>query len=116
MNNIKCYYTHDSYLNSKISEIRRYIENNESWLGEDFLNEKDWVPSIVYNLGSWAECYSSEIPRKNKIVDVYSVINDSMNVVCSFYCEKYYGYMEMFYGKDDYNMCTFKKLCFIIFI
>ena len=114
MNNMKCYYTHNSYLNSKISEIRRYIDNNKNWLGEDFLNGKDWVPSIVYKLGWWAECYSSEISRNNKIMDIYSVVEGKINVVCSFYCEGDMVYMEMFYSEDDYNMCIFRKLCFMI--
>lgn len=116
MNNIRCYYTHDRYLNARIAEIREYIEFNKNWLGESFVSGKDWIPSIIYELGSWAECYSSEIPRNNKIIDVYSVIDNNINVICSFYCKDHLVYMEMFYSEYDYNLCEFKKICFVVVV
>lgn len=115
---IKAYYTDDYRTNDTINSIYEDMYFNDDFGLGKFDGEVNLFPGIVDNLGAYAECYSREIPRDNKIIDFYIPKYKELQIIGHFYYSSLdkLVYLEMFFANTskDFNNSEYRKMCYSI--
>lgn len=114
---VNIYPTNNSRINEFSNEILEIIQFRKDFGLGGFNGHTNYFPDMVMELGSYRECYSSEIPRDFKVLDFYIPEYKNFHIIGHIYFEYLSEvcpivYLEMFFSDSDYNSSTYNKMCF----